>query len=164
RGELDAHENLLVQLAIQFGRATGKRMALRDAIGRFNEEANSWELRPPDPEEYHTTLRPHERGRILVAAVFDALLAIYRRRTSDLIRMASSGSGVLRPVAIHPDLVGRLAQEAAKAAQHVLSMVIRALDYCPPTDITFGEYLRAIITADYDLVADDDLNYRVAFV
>jgi hypothetical protein len=164
RGQLDAQENLLVQLAIQFGRATGKRMALRDAIGHFNKETNTWELRPPDPEEYRTTLRPHERGRILVAAVFEALLSIYRRRTADLIRLASGGTGILRPGAIHPDLVGRLAEEAAKSAQHVLSMIIRALDYCPPTDITFGEYLRAIITADYDLVADDDLNYRVAFV
>jgi len=164
RGELDAHENLLIQLAIQFGKATGKRMALRDAIGHFNEESGTWELRPPDPEEYRTTLRPHDRGRILVAAIFDALLSIYRMRTSDLIRLASGGSGVLRPGAIHPDLVGRLAQEAAKSAQHVLCMVIRALDYCPPTDITFGEFLRAIITADYDLVADDSLNYRVAFV
>jgi hypothetical protein len=43
-------------------------------------------------------------------------------------------------------------------------MCIRALDYCPPTDITFGEYLRAIITADFDLVPDDDLGYRVAFI
>jgi hypothetical protein len=60
--------------------------------------------------------------------------------------------------------VNRLAQEATKSAQHVLTMCIRALDYCPPTDITFGEYLRAIITADCDLVADDDLNYRVAFI
>jgi hypothetical protein len=164
RGQLDAQENLLVQLAIQFGRATGKRMALRDAIGHFDEKTNTWGLRPPDPEEYRTTLRPHERGRILVSAVFDALLSIYRRRTADLIRLASDGTGILRPGAIHPDLVGRLAEEAAKSAQHVLTMIIRALDYCPPTDITFGEYLRAIITADYDLVNDDYLNYRVAFV
>ena len=34
----------------------------------------------------------------------------------------------------------------------MLSMCIRALDYCPPVDITFGEYLRALITADFDLV------------
>jgi hypothetical protein len=31
-------------------------------------------------------------------------------------------------------------------------------------DITFGEYLRGLITADFDLIADDRLNYRVAFV
>ncbi len=43
-------------------------------------------------------------------------------------------------------------------------MCIRALDYIPPVDVTFGEYLRGIITADFDLVSDDRYNYRVAFV
>jgi hypothetical protein len=71
---------------------------------------------------------------------------------------------VLHPGSIHPDLVRRLSREAAKTARHVLTMCIRALDYCPPLDITFGEFLRAIITADYDLVADDQLQYRIAFV
>jgi hypothetical protein len=43
-------------------------------------------------------------------------------------------------------------------------MCVRALDYCPPVDLTFGEYLRAVITADSDIVPDDDRNYRIAFV
>ena len=43
-------------------------------------------------------------------------------------------------------------------------MCIRALDYCPPVDITFGEYLRALITADTDLVPNDKLGYRIAFI
>jgi hypothetical protein len=163
RGEIASQENLLVQLASQFGRATGNRTALRDAIGRRSKEGK-WELRPPDPAEYQTILEAHDRGRILVAAVFDAFLSIYKRRTADLLRLATAGTGVLQPGAIHPDLVRRLAGEAAKAAQHVLTMCIRALDYCPPTDILFGEYLRAVITADYDIVPDDSLNYRVSFV
>jgi hypothetical protein len=71
---------------------------------------------------------------------------------------------VLPAGAIHPDLVEQLAMAASKTAGHVLSMCVRALDYCPPVDITFGEFLRALITADYDLVRDDDLSYRVAFV
>jgi hypothetical protein len=43
-------------------------------------------------------------------------------------------------------------------------MCIRALDYCPPVDLTFGDYLRALITADRDLVRDDARGYRVAFI
>src|SRR2546423_9776986 len=43
-------------------------------------------------------------------------------------------------------------------------MCIRTLNYCPPVDITFGESLRAVITADSDLVPDDDRGYRVAFI
>ena len=109
-------------------------------------------------------MEPHARGAILVAAVFDAFLKIYENRTADLVRLATSGGGVLDAGAIHPDLVGRLAEEASRSAQHVLTMCIRALDYCPQIDITFGEILRAIITADHDAVRDDDLRYRVAFV
>jgi hypothetical protein len=43
-------------------------------------------------------------------------------------------------------------------------MCIRALDYVPPVDVTFFEYLRGLITADSDVVTDDRHNYRIAFV
>ena len=43
-------------------------------------------------------------------------------------------------------------------------MCIRALDYMPPVESTFGDYLRAIITADYDLASSEDRTYRVAFL
>jgi hypothetical protein len=46
----------------------------------------------------------------------------------------------------------------------VLNVCIRALDYCPPVDLTFGEYLRALITADMDLMPEDRHAYRVAFI
>jgi hypothetical protein len=163
RGEIRTRANLLGQLARQFGRATGMRGALRDAIGKMNEKG-IWEPHVPDPAEYQATEEPHARGAILVAAVFDAFLSILERRTGDLLRIATDGTGILKPGAVHPDLVNRLSEEAAKAAGHVLTMCIRALDYSPPADITFGEYLRAIITADVDVVADDDLHYRVAFI
>ena len=57
---------------------------------------------------------PHSRGAILVAAVFDAFIAIYKTRTADLLRIYTGGTGVLPNGAIHPDLVQRLADEAAK--------------------------------------------------
>ena len=162
KGDFGTHQTLLGQLAGQFGHATGMRGALREAIGKW--EGGVWKRQDPQPGAYEATTEPHDRGAILVAAIFDAFLAIYERRTADLFRLATSGSGVLGPGAIHPDLVERLAQEASKAAQHVLTMCIRALDYCPPVDITFGEYLRAIISADCDLVEDDRHRYRIAFI
>jgi hypothetical protein len=162
-GDLSA-PNLLGELAQQFGEAIGNYGALRSAIGQFNSATGKWEPNQPDPADYQTKTEPHERGAILVAAVFDAFLSIYKRRVADLTRIASSGTGILPEGELHPDLVNRLAAEAAKTAQHVLQMCIRALDYCPPVDINFGDYLRAIITADVDLVPDDDLHYRVAFI
>ncbi len=161
RGDLET-ESMLGSLAIQFGRATGGRGALRNAIGSM--EGGVWKRLEPDPEELQRRLTPHARGAVLVAAVFDAFLAIYKARIADLLRISTGGTGVLPQGAIHPDLARRLADEAAKSAKHVLNICIRALDYLPPVDVTFFEYLRAIITADFDLVADDRHNYRVAFV
>jgi hypothetical protein len=161
RGDL-GDQSRLGSLAVEFGHAVGRRGALRDAIGRV--EDGRWVRNEPDPNELRGVHSPHSRGAVLVAAVFDAFLAIYRRRTADLLRIHTGGTGELPKGAIHPDLAARLAGEAAKSAQHVLGICIRALDYLPPVDVTFFEYLRALITADYDLVPDDPYNYRVAFV
>ena len=152
RGDLSS-DNLLAELAQQFGQAIGNQRALRSAIGV-----------PPDPSALPNTLEPHQRGAILVAAVFDAFLTIYKNRTADLIRIATGGSGILSPGAIHPDLVTRMAEEASRIAQRLLTMCIRALDYSPVVDITFGEYLRAIITADYDVSPTDSDGFRISLM
>jgi hypothetical protein len=162
RGDLGA-QNLLGKLAQEFGIAIGSYGALRDAIGDFDEK-HQWKPKKPTGDEYRTIMEPHGRGSILVAAVFEAFLTIYKNRVADLLRIASAGSGVLPEGALHPDLVNRLAAEAAKASRHVLNMCIRALDYCPPVDVNFGDFLRALITADADLVADDERDYRLAFI
>jgi hypothetical protein len=161
RGDLET-ESMLGSLAIQFGHATGSRAALRNAIGRV--EDGVWTRLAPDPEDLKKRLTPHARGAVLVAAVFDAFMAIYKGRIADLLRIYTGGTGILPSGAIHPDLARRLADEAVKAATHVLNICIRALDYLPPVDVTFFEYLRALITADFDLVTDDRHHYRVAFV
>jgi hypothetical protein len=163
RGDL-ASQNLLGQLAQQFGQAIGQYGALRDAIGAVDKETGEWRPKKPDPAELGRTTEPHARGAILVAAVFDAFLSIYKSRIADLLRIATAGTGVLPQGEIHPDLVDRLAREASASAGHVLNMCIRALDYCPPVDVTFGDYLRALVTADRDLVPDDDRGYRAAVI
>ena len=163
RGDLAA-QSLLGQLAQQFGSAIGSYGSLRDAIGEIDEKTQQWKPKVPDPNDYRTVMEPHARGSILVAAIFEAFINIYKSRVGDLIRLASNGSGILGQGELSVDLVNRLANEASRSADHVLQMCIRALDYCPPVDINFGDYLRAIITADMDLVADDSRNYRLAFI
>lgn len=157
-------ESLLSQLAQQFGHATGRGSALRDALGRVDRSTGAWVPRRPDPRALDTTPAPHARGSVLVAAVFRAFLLIYRARSADLFRIATQGTGALPEGDIHPDLVRRLATEAARCADRVLQMCIRAIDYCPPVDITFGDFLRGIITADLDYAPDDAEGYRVVFV
>jgi len=163
RGDL-ASQNLLGKLAQEFGIAIGNYGALRDAIGTFDKKKKIWIPKEPTGDEYLSIIEPHERGAILVSAVFEAFLNIYKNRVTDLLRIATGGTGILQQGELPPDLVNRLAAEASKVSSHVLNMCIRALDYCPPVDINFGDFLRAIITADTDLVADDNRDYRLAFI
>lgn len=136
----------LVELARQFGYATGSGKALRSALDA------------PGTQLSDAVLEPHDRGAVLVAAVFGGYYQSYRARIYDLIRIATGGSGQLPAGDLHPDLVNRIAIEASRTAQRVLDMFIRAFDYLPPVDVTFGDFLRALVTADYELVpADPDL-------
>ena len=160
---------MLSDLARQFGQSLHNGRALRRALDRSDPKIK----RPDDPtsdeddapplRQYDDAQEPHERGAILVAAVFEAFVAIYQRRTDDLMRLASGGTGVLRPGAIPTDLVDRLANTAADTAQRVLTICMRALDYMAPIDPTFGDYLRAVVTSDADLAPDHGVGYRVAF-
>lgn len=152
RGQLSAAE-LLGGLARQFGEGTSRRGPLRNYVGDRQRKLR-----------YDEQLAAHDLGSVLVYAVYDAFLRIVARRTDALVRIATAGSGVLPVGNLHPDLIDALTRETCKVARHVLQMCIRALDYCPPVDITFGEYLRALITADIDVVADDDRAYRTAFM
>jgi hypothetical protein len=151
----------LLTLAQQFGYATGKGQALRSAFDTSEDPAR---VGKPDPKLYETATEPHERGSILVTAVFEAFYNTYRHRISDLIRIATAGSGRLPEGDIHPDLVLRIAGEAAQTAQAILTMCVRAFEYLPPVDITFGDYLRALITADYELAPDDPAGQRAAMI
>ncbi len=145
--------NPLVELAQEFGHATGSRDALRSAIGT-----------PPNSEAIETVTEAHDRGAILVSAVFDAFFSVYITRTDDLMRIARAGGAVSPAGDIHPDLARRLSNEATKIAGNFANICIRSLDYLPPVDLRFGDFLRAIITADGDLVPDDPHGYRDALI
>ncbi len=162
RGDL-LRESTLGQLAQQFALASGRGGALRSYLGAKNA-SGIWQPKKPDPFALQNTSEPHDRGAILVAAVFGAFTKVYAARTRDLFRIASEGTGVMREGDIHPDLVNRLAEEAQRCADRALQMSIRAIDYCPPVGITFGDYLRSIITADVDMNPADVDNWRLAFI
>ena len=103
RGDLRAERPARRTLAEQFGHATGSGQALR--IGHRDDAIRMLQRTP--------RLRaPRAEAPILVAAVFDAFFSTYSARTADLLRIATGGSGILPQGALHPDLVGRLADEA----------------------------------------------------
>lgn len=92
---------------------------------------------------------PHRRGEILVAAVMNAFVSIWTRR----IQLLGSFKGNTKDRSL-------VVEEGAKAADHLLTMAIRAIDYCPPIEITFADYLSALLTADGEMVREDPHGYR----
>lgn len=148
--ELGRHE-LLMGLAAQFGHATGADTALRSAIGR------------PEMTLATASDEPHDRGAILVAAVFDAFLAVYRARVQRTLRVA--GRETTGPTEMLPyELAHAFAEETWRVARELLHMCIRAFDYLPPSDVDFGDYLRAVVTADLELSHADATGLRGALI
>jgi hypothetical protein len=141
--------NPMVELAREFGEGLGARAALRSALGS-----------KADPAKLAQTFEPHDRGAILLAAIFDAFFTVYSDRAADLLRLARAGGTLGLSGDLHPDLANRLAREASKTARHFLNICVRALDYCPLVDLEFGDFLRAVITADAEIVPDDPWRYR----
>jgi hypothetical protein len=145
----------LFDLASEFGQSTGRGAALRSAI---DPDVPPELLRTPD--RFKKATEPHERGAIFVGAVFDAYLDRYQAAVADLLRIATNGTGVLPDGALHPDLVARVTTEAVRTADRYLAMVVRAFDYLPPVDVTFGDVVRAIATSDHALYPTDTLGLR----
>ncbi|MEA2415614.1 MAG: hypothetical protein QOI58_2271 [Thermoanaerobaculia bacterium] len=148
-----SRRNPLIELAQQFGEATGRNRALRSALGTR-----------PNSDDIKKFTEPHRRGSILVAAVFDAYFAIYIKRTADLWRIFRAGGGNPNPVDIPCPLASRLCDEATRLAEEFFTICVRALDYCAPVDITFGTYLRSVLTADVDLHPEDAIGVRDALM
>jgi hypothetical protein len=164
RGNL-TRADLLTDIARQLGQ-TGResRTALRSAIDYTSRNSTDGPDEKKGPRLYDNALEPHDLGAVLLVAVFQAFITVFKRKTERLVRLATGGSGHLGPGEMSLDLQSALAEKASKLASQFLTMCIRAIDYCPPVDITFGEYLRAVITADSDIVPDDKWGYREAWI
>jgi hypothetical protein len=92
---------------------------------------------------------PHRRGEVLVAAVSHLVATLWSERLEDL------GKAGKVPLA-------RGADEGAKVADHVMGMCIRALDYLPPLEFEFEDFLDGLLTADEAVAPDDPRRYRDA--
>ena len=86
---------------------------------------------------------PHTCGEILVAAVLNAYLDVWIKR----LKAIGDASKLDRK---------RAAQEGAEIADRLLTMCIRAIDYCPPTDLQFCDFASAVLTSDWELNPKDE--------
>lgn len=129
--------SVLFGLASQMGEEmSGVRgQALRRSIEELGPEQVDL-----DAEEFQL---PHRRGEILVSIVMHAFIEIWIAR---LTRLAGNGTTVASEW---------VAEEASDIARELLGLIVRALDYTPPVNIEFGDYLSALMTADHETRPDD---------
>jgi hypothetical protein len=137
--------SVLFQIAEEFGEAVHGRTgrALRSSLERLRP-GRRWR----DDPDY---LRVHDRGEVLVASVAHALLDMWLGR----LKLLLEDGPVPRRLA---------AEEGAKAAEHLLKMVIRAIDYCPPLEFEYEDFLDAILWSDQQVAPDDEHKYRDAVI
>ncbi len=138
--------SILLGLADQMGSAlTGIRgSALRRSVQITPLDLDA----DPKPKSYLSEpefKEPHRAGELLVAAMMEAFLQVWLER---LYRYIGTNNVTEVDVAI-------VVVEGAEAANHLLTMAIRGLDYMPPTDIRFSDYLTAVLTCDRETVPDD---------
>lgn len=105
--------------------------------------------------EHYTSARfeeEHDRGELLVAVIIRTFIKTWLSRLKPHREDHPTGLNV-----------GVVAEEGATAAKQLLRICIRALDYLPPIDLTYPDYLSALLTADLQLYPDDDkYGYRDA--
>ncbi len=89
-------------------------------------------------------VEPHRRGEVFVAAVLGAFVDVWA------LRIARLGTREARNVDR-----SAVVEAGAEIADHLLTLCIRALDYTPPVDLQFADFLAAVLTADAELFPDD---------
>ncbi len=140
-------DGLTAALAAEFATAMGRGHALRNLAATM-----------PEGQGVHVL------GKKLADAVFAAFSSIAMKKAAPLIRMATGREQLEASEPVPILLLDQLATILSKLAPKFRAMCIRALDYCPPVDIEFGDFLRALITADMEVVQHDSWGYREAIV
>lgn len=90
---------------------------------------------------------PHRRGELLVAAVLRSVIKIAKKR--------AIGIGVPVGDSQIKLSVQQMAESYAKAAENILTICIRGLDYVSPVHVSFASFLAGILTADFELIGND---------
>lgn len=162
--------SLLTDIAREFGYArsqSGRAVALRSGVDLNGIAAFDSDVLPSSeqsPRRYDPKMEAHALGSVLVSAVFEAFATVAKRKINRYFEIAGVDPKALGRDALSEPLLKAIAQEASTVAGQFLNICIRAIDYCPPADMEFGEYLRALITADAEMERTDKWGFREALM
>jgi hypothetical protein len=133
-------KSILFTLGEEWTTHAGRPAGLRNSVLR--RPSKDWYDDPANDE-------PHDRGEFLVAAVMQTVIRMWLGRLRLLVK-----DGTLS--------LATAAEEGAKSATHLLNMAVRAIDYCPPLEFEFKDFLDGVIVADSEVAPDDEHKYRTA--
>lgn len=140
-------QSTLLSLAEEMGQELsgirGSALRRSTLLAALHELPKADGKNPPPYLKQPAFQEPHKCGELLVAAMMNAFLRVWLKRLEKFMKNRREID------------VSIVVDEGADAADHLLTMAIRALDYMPPTDIRFHDYLSAMLTADRETVPDD---------
>ena len=133
--------NVVSAIASEFGAAI-HGLAEKDYLrGAWNKRKMS---------DLRGTFEEHDWSEILTGVYYDLLQYLYIRNLKEIVHEAGSKK--------------RDQQQAIRAlfraAEQTASVMLRAIDYCPPVDLRYDEYARALLRADEVAYPNDSYGIR----
>jgi len=134
------NDTIVATLAEQFGTAlygSANRYFLRNAINntKMKHVADTWE--------------EHDYSEVLTGAIYEILIGMYDKQWTQEQKLAAEKGHKPSPV-----------KALLIAVRHLRRLALRALDYCPPADVTYLDYARALLKADEIAYPVDRFKYR----
>ncbi|MBT1516514.1 hypothetical protein KIP88_39475 [Bradyrhizobium sp. SRL28] len=134
-------KNVVSAIASEFGAAI-HGLAKQDYLrGAWNKRKMS---------DLRGTYEEHGWSEILTGVYYDLLQYLYIRNLKEVSR-AAGGKKRDQQQAI---------QALFRAADQTANVMLRAIDYCPPVDLRYDEYARALLRADEVAYPDDSYGIR----
>jgi hypothetical protein len=162
-------DTIIADLAEEFGESLGSEGGKETARTNLRSAMNSYDM-----DYLATNLEPHECSQVLTGAMFDilALMAV-------AIRDGKTGADIAEAFAMgsedaEPEPSEEESQDEKAASVNASSyrgplwtafdawsrLTMRALDYCPPVDIQYADFARAVLRADELAYPTDHRGYR----
>ena len=134
------NDTIVAALAEQFGTALyggANRYFLRNALNEktMKDVEDSWE--------------EHEYSEVLTGAVYEILIGMYDQQWKREQKKAAEAGHKPSPV-----------KALLIAVRHLQRLALRALDYCPPADVSYLDYAQAMLKADSIAYPVDNFKYR----
>jgi len=141
-GELDS-ANVIANIATQFGSAVSK-----ESYGHLADVYLRTGLNTKTMADLEGVVEEHQYSEVLTGAYYDLLRAFYDQMLKDEIASGKKYNGGLR------------VRVLMNSASLVARLLLRAIDYCPPVDINYQDYARAVVRADQVAYPLDPAGYR----